>query len=420
MAKNKKPVTNGKVNEKKDNLAKEKTKKPLEKNIDKKDENLNVNHDSKTKLKFKGFKRASASLVEETKKQYFGYSTRVIIFAVLFILLFVVGSYLIVSSFKLEDEKVIKYSESSNIDYKVYLKENEFYESPYLGKNMKYIASLIDHISVDFNYNYSVDELINMDFNYSIIGKLVILDPTGKSYYEKEYTLLDNKKINMLSGNYQNIKENIKIDYAYYNKIANSFKNLYGVDTDSKLIVYLQVNKNNNNYNDGYSSNSNSVTNVSIPLSEKAINITLDESNINEQSRLISDSNLVVYNIPEIIFGIILVLLAIVTIIKFIRLLAINIVKKTVYDKYVDRILKEYDRLIVETTSMPSLEDKELIKIDKFTELLDVRDNLKLPIMHFIVTKHQKSYFYILHKNTVYLNTVKSVDLEVSSNEKSR
>ena len=60
----------------------------------------------------------------------------------------------------------VTYSEKSNIDYKVYLKENSFYDSPYLGPNKDYIASLIDHIVADFDYDLKLDEE-DVEYKYS-------------------------------------------------------------------------------------------------------------------------------------------------------------------------------------------------------------------------------------------------------------
>ncbi len=136
---------------------------------------------------------------------------------------------------------------------------------------MVYIASLIDKINIDFNYNFKSSENINLNFNYDIIGKLVISDSEGKNvYYKKEYTLLENKKIPMISNNNQNISENIVIDYDYYNNLANNFKMTFGVDTTSNLIIYLTINKSDD---DNQATNANSIMQISIPLSEKAINI---------------------------------------------------------------------------------------------------------------------------------------------------
>ena len=51
------------------------------------------------------------------------------------------------------------------------------------------------------------------------------------------------------------------------------------------------------------------------------------------------------------------------------------------------------------------------MKIDSFEELLDVRDNLHLPIMYYDVIKHQKAIFYILHDSNIYIYTLKEIDL---------
>jgi hypothetical protein len=45
---------------------------------------------------------------------------------------------------------VVACSENSNVDYKVYLKENKFYEKDYLEKDNQYIASLINKIETKF------------------------------------------------------------------------------------------------------------------------------------------------------------------------------------------------------------------------------------------------------------------------------
>ena len=86
--------------------------------------------------------------------------------------------------------------------------------------------------------------------------------------------------------------------------------------------------------------------------------------------------------------------------------------KKTSYDKYINKILNEYDRLIVESTTEPDIKHSNIIKLPNFRELLDVRDNLKLPIMYYVVVKYHKSYFYIKNNNDIYLLINKAADLD--------
>lgn len=343
---------------------------------------------------------------------YFSFMARIAFNIILFLIFLLLGIYFLTKSFYLKNKEVITYREKSQVDYSVCLLENQFYEENCLKKDMKYVASLIDKINLKFDYNFDIDENEDMDFTYDIVGKLVISDKLGeKSYFEKTYDLISSKKSNMRNSKSNYINENLSIDYAYYNSLANRFKSAYGVDVESKLVVYMTINKSDSSESK-LILNNESVMYVSIPLSEKAIDIELNYKDINTTSSLVSGSNVVVANVVCIILSVISVVLSIIMMIKTIRKFP-NYHAKNVYDKHVNKILKEYDRLIGEASTMISFEDKEIIKFKKFTELLDIHDNLGLPIMHYTVTKHVKSYFYIVHENVVYLHVVKAVDLEM-------
>lgn len=313
------------------------------------------------------------------------------------------------------EQKSINYSERSGLDYKVYLKENDFYEEEYLGKNMSYIASLIDNVNVSFNYNFISDENLDLNFNYKIVGKLVIADTDGKkSYFEKDYLLMDTKNLSMTDSKNQSIAENIVIDYDYYNSLANDFKTKYGVDTSSNLIVYLTIDKSNADTEKTVIINNASLMSITIPLSEKAIDIKMNYNEINDTNSLISKSNVIIDDIIYMVIAVILLIISIVMFVKVVRYLMLLRSNSNSYDKYISKLLTEYDRLIVETSTGPITNGDNIIKINKFQELLDVRDNLKLPIMYYSITKHQKCCFYITYENKIYLHTVKAIDFEVS------
>lgn len=357
-------------------------------------------------------KKSFLNNMAHKNEHYVDYKTRLLANSLTFVALFIITIIFLQGAFSKTTNQMINYNEMSNLDYKVYLKENNFYESDYLGKNKVYIANLIDNIEINFRYNYNIEKPSNVDFNYSIVAKLTIDDGSSKNnYFEKEYVLLNNQRKSIKSGTNYFLNEKVKIDYAYYNNLANSFKQQFGLDTTSSLTVYLRVNKNTNIEN---ASNAveNSTMFVKIPLSEKAINIELNYQDIN-------NSNYVIQNIDKktdnIIFGILSVISLIAMLVfgvKTLRLLILLRGKKSIYDKYVEKILNEYDRLIVENGTGPDTSNRNVIKISKFEELLDVRDNLKLPIMYYVVTKHTKCCFYIKHNDDLYLLTIKSVDLE--------
>ena len=149
---------------------------------------------------------------------------------------------------------------------------------------------------------------------------------------------------------------------------------------------------------------------VNIPLSEKAIEIKMDYKKIDSSSTLINESSIMIDDIVCMVVAGILIISSIISFIKFLRLILVLRDNSSNYDKYIKKILYEYDRLIVETSTSPFVTNGNVINIEKFSELLDVRDNLKLPIMYYSIAKHHKCCFYITYEDKIYLYNVKSVD----------
>ena len=62
--------------------------------------------------------------------------------------------------------------------------------------------------------------------------------------------------------------------------------------------------------------------------------------------------------------------------------LCVKLLLKSLYDVTLSKILREYDRVIVNSKKIVDLNnEKEIIDVNSFTELLDVRDNLEKPII---------------------------------------
>ena len=331
---------------------------------------------------------------------------------VLFLILVISGTILLNKSLNFESEKIIKYSEKSDLDYKVYLVKNDFYEEEYLGKDMLYVANLIDKLVIDFDYNFASEDKENIDFDYSIVAKLAISNPTGtKSYFEKTYTLLDKKTISMNNSTGQNIREEISVDYPYYNGLANSFKNQYGVDADSKLTIYMLINTKNTK-DSSFVLDKSSVMSIDVPLSERSVDISMDYKEIDETSNIIKKQTMTIKDYLPLGLSIVLIGVSLVMMIKAMRNINLLGKQKSAYDKYIAKILKEYDRLIAESSTLLSFEEKEIININKFTELLDIHDNLQIPIMYYEVIEHEKCYFYIAHEKVVYLLEINKDNIE--------
>ena len=365
----------------------------------------------------KGIKKEDMIPVKQKKSKrkrglYLGYYSRLIFNVILFLSLVVTSYIFINKSIVIQEAKNVSYEEHGNADYKVFLKDNIYYEDKYLDKNMSYIANLIDYISVDYNYKFKADTLFDGEYSYKIRADLEILNAENKTlFFTKKYDLIKEKTFTIENQNEYNIVENIKIDYDHYNSLANGFKSSYGVDTESNLIIYLDIYRNiDQNSINNPNINGNGTIKLTIPLSEKAINIKMDSMEINNKNVITSLDDYYLEDIKYLIIGIISLIVSLYLFIKIVKRLSRLSISPTDYDKTLKKILNQYDRLIVTTSSMPNLEKNNIIKVKEFVELLDAKDNLHKPIFFIEVTPHQKAYFFIQDDDKIILFTLKNID----------
>ena len=140
-------------------------------------------------------------------------------------------------------------------------------------------------------------------------------------------------------------------------------------------------------------------------MSEKAIEINLDATKQNTNKQIIPSQEVnfsLFYLIMELVFFI----PTCIFMVKMISKILIAFDLYTPYDNYVRKILKEYDRLIVETNSPLKTKGLHVIEIESFTELLDARDNLNLPILYLNTIPHREGLFYIINNSDVYILTI--------------
>lgn len=371
----------------------------------------------KTINELKGIKKEDMIPVKQKKSKrkrgiYLGYYSRLIFNVILFLSLVVTSYIFINKSIVIQEAKNVSYEEHGNTDYKVFLKDNIYYEDKYLDKNMSYIANLIDYISVDYNYKFKADTLFDGEYSYKIRADLEILNAENKTlFFTKKYDLIKEKTFTIQNQNEYNIVENIKIDYDHYNSLANGFKSSYGVDTESNLIIYLDIYRNiDQNSINNPNINGNETIKLTIPLSEKAINIKMDSMEINNKNVITSLDDYYLEDIKYLIIGIISLIVSLYLFIKIVKRLSRLSISPTDYDKTLKKILNQYDRLIVTTSSMPDLEKNNIIKLKEFVELLDAKDNLHKPIFFIEVTPHQKAYFFIQDDDKIILFTLKNID----------
>jgi hypothetical protein len=75
---------------------------------------------------------------------------------------------------------------------------------------------------------------------------------------------------------------------------------------------------------------------------------------------------------------------------------------KTYYTKTLNKILKDYNDIIVEVSSEANFKKLEILDIKKFEDMVDIEEELKSPILLYEIEKNKKSLFVVVHNNYAY------------------
>ena len=330
-------------------------------------------------------------------------------FQILFPFFFVIGIILIILGFN--DKKVIdlNYKENNKINYNVYLKDNQFFNTPYLGENRTYIASLIDYIDVFFHYNISYNRKLTGSYKYKYVALVRANKKNSTGYYwEKEYDLSKEKTVDIKNNVNVSIDDNIKNNYNTYNDVLNKFKKEYGVSTDGELKVIMKITNTAKFNNVAKPVNINSEISLSIPLLEQSLEVSINKDTNTNNNNILSikeKSNRPAY----LIFKITGTILTIISVLGFIDVTKTNIIfkKYNLYELIIDNILKSYDSIIVTVKNKPNIDDLKKIEVSTFNELLDVYNEVRMPINYYQDDFKKESTFIIINDSIVWIFVLK-------------
>ncbi len=312
-------------------------------------------------------------------------------------------------------EKLYSYNYTSNLNYKVYLKNNQFFTSPYIGMNKQYISSLIDHIDVDAVYNFQSTEELDYSYNYEIVAtaKGLYQNTEGEDVevWTKTYPI-DNQANQSGSGKTFTINKNVQLNYNEYNDIMTDFRNQFGLSIDARVDLSMKINitagLKGSESKDLQTSNTMS---LEIPLLQQTINIKPNYVNNGGDTIYKSAETDTEMNVPLLVFGVVL-LVASLIIFKVLVKSLLAVTRKSEYVLALNKILKEYADIIAETHNMPDLEQYDVINIKNFNDLVDVEEELHSPILYFEVKENVESVFVIVNNNNAYKFTLRESDFD--------
>lgn len=326
------------------------------------------------------------------------------------------GIIFIVKSFRVEQglqNLLYSYNINRNVNYKVNLIENNFFESSTLEMNKTYISSLVDKINMDFTYSLSGNKKAKTKYTYQVVAITNVKysstntdsnvdnnSNTDETIWLKEYVLVPPKEVEVESSNFM-IKENFDVDFATYNNQVKEFKQQLKLPVLADLQIKLIVKSDSEVPNVEEKIVETSIMNMKMDLAQDIFTIEKQFENTDSKSVFATTETTKEINKPIFIFGCIFVIIAIIVMLDSIRK-SIKFSKKTDYAIALNRILKNYGDIVAEIVSPVEIDNLNVIEVKNFDQLLDIEEEIRMPILFYETIEGEQGEFIIICDNMAY------------------
>lgn len=310
-------------------------------------------------------------------------------------------------------KKIIGYNENKNLEYKVTLKQNDYYKFNYMEKGNQYIANLINAVDSNFKYDFNIAD--EYKYQYKIIGDIEITDDkTSRIIYKYSEDLLSEK-----SGETNgaiSVDENVKIDFQKYNDFVNKFITSYELkNVTAKLKVNLNFGA--TGISEKFTKNDSTVMSLEIPLGVKTVPIDINYSKVDADKYLTIQEDKTTSKM-SLILGVILLVADVIFLGVFIVYVKTSATDEDKYNSELRKIMNNYESYISKVEDDFNMEKYQIIKVQEFSDLLEIRDTMQLPIImmenkerlvtcFFIPTTTNLLYFYSINVTQYALPTGK-------------
>ena len=306
--------------------------------------------------------------------------------------------------------KDVVYIENSNLEYKVYLKENDFFDNRYLEEENQYIASLIDYIEANFKYELTASESeLDYKYRYNIVAEVNVEDKTNhKSLYKFKEDLIESKEYEHNTKSKLIIKEPIKVDYNRYNDIIKRFVDLYDLDNSNAAVtVNMYVNLLNNESTDNAKKDIPAIS-LTIPLTTETMEIDIESNEIFENPINVCEN----INQGKYLYTtVLLVIIEIISIIKLIIFINDTKNEKAIYNMRLRKIMSNYGSYIQKLNNEYDFKNYQILEIKSFEDLLQIKETLNKPILMTEKTLAMETFFFIQSDGNVYVYELKAGNL---------
>lgn len=339
------------------------------------------------------------------KKFYIGYTTKLFLNFASMVILISFSIILLKSSFYKTEEKKINNSINSTVSYRTYIKPNEFYKEEFLDESKYIISSIVDYFKINFKYRDDYPKETTYDYKYNIYATINLYASSNNVLYTESFELVNSDKITG-TNSYFSINETVDIDYNKYTEIVSKYKQQYSISVTGEVKIVFHIDSTSDEFTD------HSDSSVTIPLNSQYFTLSKNSPGSSTSSITTQNAGIFIKSKVTIILGLIFGLVYYILVIRMVLYLIKTKNKHSKYNRYLKKILRQYDRLIINIKTSVNLDGYRIIDTTSFQEILDVRDNLEKPILFEEIHKGQKGLFMVISDdNTAYRFLLKESDL---------
>ena len=302
--------------------------------------------------------------------------------AIALILALITASFSIIFV-SLDANTYVYYQENGSALYHAYLSENEYYEEDRLNGSHAYVSSLIDHMDVVFRYESKMDaEDVTYQYKYRVDAQLVIEDTrTGAAIYNPKETVLGPTS-KVFQGKNLVLAPTVEIDYVAYNEKAKAFiadYNLTGVTSYLNVTMFVEVIGMSELFaadNEGQYT-----VEVHIPLAQNVLKPEVSSTIPTGPQKVLSNPNKgkSLFMVLAIIFGVLDAAAIGCAVVYTLKTRDMHID----YSRKVQRLVNNYKSFIQKINTPFERTGYQALEVNTFTEMLEIRDTLQMPILMY-------------------------------------
>lgn len=333
------------------------------------------------------------------------YKYTILSFLVLFLIIFV--CFLIKELYYPVETKIEKplynYSVKPNVNYKVTLKPNTFFNDANMNEGKIYFSELIDNIKLHFNYEYNGDEesIINGNYNINGImeGYIKNADEEIIIIWQKPFNLMQNDEFNF-NHNQLFLNKEIDLDFQMYNLIAKEIIELTKTPAQVRLIFTMNVNLlTETKYGIVEDQSSPSLI---IPLDVSMFEIS--KSGIEEKNEAIKQTITEVVPIDTNLIITLSILSLMCTLGLIFVLVFIQGVREDKLEKNIKKIFKNHGSRLVALVNCNYSDMENIYVVNNIEDLVKIADELEKPIFYKKRDQLKEiDNFYIVNDNNTYV-----------------